>query len=100
MRVVDKLHFKLGLNKYHQTFASIEKYRPDLLNLKAYVEGLQQEEDQLDSLERNHWVRNKLSIIPNIYEFLRERDTSKIDKTAIAAQKEQFKKARLQAKLL
>ena len=96
-RVVERLHLKLGLNKYHRTFAIVERYRPDLLTLKGYIEGLPQEEDERDSLERANWVRNKLSKIPpNIFEFIRERDTSTSAKEKKLAnkesQKEQFRR--------
>ena len=54
----------------------MEKSRPDLLDLKGYIEGLPVEDDQRDSVERANWVRNKLSTNPNVYAFIRERDLS------------------------
>ena len=71
-KVVSLLHSKLGLNRYYRTFASVEKSRPDLLILKGYIEGLPVEENDLNSLERAKWVRNKLSTNPNIFAFIRE----------------------------
>lgn len=44
-KCVNMLHEKLGLKKYHQTFASVEKARPDLLKLKCQIENLPVEED-------------------------------------------------------
>ena len=51
-----ELHKKLGLKKYHQTFATVEKARPDLLRLKNLIEGLPVEEDKNDSVERANYL--------------------------------------------
>ena len=51
------LHEKLGLKKFHQTFAIVEKSRPDLLSLKRSIENLPVIEDDKDSLERVKYLR-------------------------------------------
>lgn len=68
------LHEKLGLKKYFRTFAIVEKQRPDLLKLKSQIENLPVQED-LDSLERAKYLR-RAACNPNIYAFLKERQSS------------------------
>lgn len=53
----------------------MEKARPDLLDIKGYIEGLPEEIDERDSLERAKYIK-KLTQNVNIYAFLKDCETN------------------------
>lgn len=81
----------------------MEKARPDLLDIKGYIEGLPEEVDERDSIERANYIK-KLTQNINIYAFLKDRETnsngSQVSQEERMQQRQQFKKTRkLQAKI-